>query len=1082
MRRAFVWHLTSFLAPCIFFCLHSKGLAQFSDLDLEFFENEIRPILVENCNECHSSEAEFLEGGLDVSSRISIVEGGDTGPAIIPNDAATSLLIQAVKYEGPYEMPPSTKLSPEKIKLLEEWVDRGAPWPPHDDQRQTIAKEVFDIESRKSQHWCWQPIQAIDAPTVDDGSWPLDDLDKFILRKLEENGVSPAPGCDRQTWIRRVYFDVIGLPPTREQIRAFVNDVSDSAYEKVIDGLLASPQFGERWARHWMDLFRYAETYGHEFDYPIQHAFQYRDYLIRAFNQDVPYNEFIREHVAGDLLPNPRLHPEQHYNESVIGTGFWFLGEATHAPVDVKNDEAGRIDNQIDVLCKTFLGMTVACARCHDHKFDAISTQDYYALAGYLQSSRRQLALLDPKQKIASTRKLAIDVAGKANQVMNDELNVFKRIKAETWQEFLTKSFGEMKDRPSAAKVRFDKIASLKQVENATHPFHSLRWLANEVEFLELQTKKFASDWEQQNQQYQAFIANSHLFEDFDDGIPQDWFLTGNVHYPTVTEVFCSATGNLVEHAGQFSSGSLGAKFQGVLRSPTFELTHDQIAVRVRGRASRIRLIIDGYVMDVHNPLLFNGCRQEVVQDNRFEWSVLKADVKNYKGHRAYLEFIDHGDGFLQVDEIRFLNRGSPRPVDPPSQLAQWTVEQKTGDRKMLIQSLASGLFRLLNEHPMDAEYCEVVSLIADHSNLGGGFKAYRQQIKRLEKGLPKPIKVIAMTEGTPEDEFLFIRGNSSTLGEKVPRRFLTALTKADSGETHETNGSGRLELADRIADPSNPLTTRVAVNRIWRHLTGRGIVKSVDNFGVLGAAPSHPELLDYLANEFAKQGWSVKGMIRRIALSRTYRMSSTVRPSIEASDPDNQWLHRARVRRLEGEAIRDSILKTAGSLNEKMYGPSVEIHLTDFMPGRGRPRNGGPLDGAGRRSLYIKIRRNFLSPMMLAFDTPIPFNTIGNRHQSNVPAQALILMNDPFVLQQAEIWAKKLIAESSTNAARVQVAFETALGRPPTQSEEQFFQEFVSIQAAELGLDEEAAGEDPVVWRDLCHVIFNMKEMVYIK
>ena len=373
---------------------------KFDEAQIEFFEAKVRPLLVKRCYKCHGPDAKKLEGGLSLATRNATVTGGDTGPAIEPGNAKKSLLIDAINYGDVYEMPPDSKLSDEEIAILTKWVEMGAAWTPGEKTEQARAK--FDLQQRIKNHWVWQPVKPPALPKVRQADWPRDGLDYFILQKLEAANLKPAPAADRHTWIRRVYFDLIGLPPTTAQVEVFVNDNSDEAFEKVVDELLRSPHFGERWARHWMDLVRYAETCGHEFDYPIPQAYQYRDYLIRAFNADVPFDQFIKEHLAGDLLPNPRKHPTEDFNESLIATGFWFLDEATHAPVDVRGNEAGHIDNRLDVMSKSFLGLTVACARCHDHKFDAITTKDYYGLAGFLQSSRRQMGMLDPQEKIAS--------------------------------------------------------------------------------------------------------------------------------------------------------------------------------------------------------------------------------------------------------------------------------------------------------------------------------------------------------------------------------------------------------------------------------------------------------------------------------------------------------------------------------------------------------------------------------------------------------------------------------------------------------------------------------------------------------
>ena len=1071
----------------LFSCvLNSCSTAQSPRSDLEFFENKIRPIFVEHCYECHSQNGESVEAGFNVDSREAILKGGDTGPALIPGDAAASLLIDAVNYRGFYEMPPSSKLPKEKIAMLEAWVNRGAPFPNHDGHQDTQTKE-FDLESRRDEHWCWTPIGSPEIPDVDDNNWPLDPMDRFVLSRLVEHDLTPNSDCDRSTWIRRVYFDLVGLPPAPEEIEEFVNDQSEAAYEKVVDGLLESGHFGERWARHWMDLVRYAETCGHEFDYPIEHAYQYRDYLIRAFNDDVPYDDLIREHVAGDLIKNPRKHKNKHFNESVIGTGFWFLGEAVHGPVDVKADEAGRIDNQIDVMCKTFLGLTVACARCHDHKFDAISTKDYYALSGFLQSSRRQVALLDPGHRIQSKRDEISRLVKSGNDLVKSSVADLKSVDAKKWLKLINEAF----DNPSESDAElssqtessnpFNDLLTDKKIQDAKHPMHVLHWLGNELPMFSMQLEQLGSEWHRRDDRYKNFLAASKLFEGFDNGIPDNWFLTGHAFQSFRQSLNFSPLGGMVEPGGVVSTGQFGSRFQGVMRSPTFELTHDKIAIRAKGRKSMIRLIIDGYVMDVHNALLFNGCKIELVDDQKFTWNLLKADTKNYKGHRAHLEFIDHGEGFLAIDEIRLLNATDPEPVDRPSLLTKKILDQSPQNLDDFRNATARALSELVRAKEMEGQHCDLVSKLIPVSENSTKLKSVASEISELNQKTPKPTRVLAMTDGTPEDEYLFIRGNSNTLGEKVPRQFLTALNTASDADTR-FQGSGRLELANRIARLENPLASRVIVNRLWHHLIGQGLVRSVDNFGVLGEKPTHPQLLDYLARGFCDDGWSLKKMIRRIVLSRTYRMSSEINEQAKQIDPENNWLHRAHVKRLEGETIRDSMLQVAGRLDSRMFGPGVPVHLTEFMQGRGRPRASGPLDGERRRSIYLQIRRNFLSPMMLAFDTPIPFNTIGKRHQSNVPAQALILMNDPFVIEQSQQWAENIASVQDSTEEKIAHIFKRAFGRKATEQEIRDAVQFLSSQGKAYDLDPESVMQDPLVWKDLCHVVFNMKEFIYIK
>ena len=375
-----------------------EDLAGFDEGSLEFFEKEVRPILVGRCFECHAGGDRAPKGGLRLDSRDAILKGGDTGPAVSLSDPATSLFLSAINYGDIYQMPPKSKLPSSELAVLTKWVLARLPWPKNSSAAVGKVKP-FDLAARAAEHWCWRPVQDIGPPEVKQTDWPVSTIDRFILAKLESRGLKPASPADRRVLLRRTYFDLIGLPPTPDEVEQFVQDQEDRAFEKVVDRLLDSVHFGERWARHWLDLTRYAETRGHEFEPIIPNAWQYRDYVIRAFDADVPYNRFLTEHIAGDLIEprwrtSPAASPPNAFpvNESILGTAFWFLGEEVHSPVDVRKDETDRMDNRLDVMSKTFLGLTVACARCHDHKFDAISQRDYYALAGFaISGSYRQI-------------------------------------------------------------------------------------------------------------------------------------------------------------------------------------------------------------------------------------------------------------------------------------------------------------------------------------------------------------------------------------------------------------------------------------------------------------------------------------------------------------------------------------------------------------------------------------------------------------------------------------------------------------------------------------------------------------------
>ncbi|HUQ69593.1 MAG TPA: DUF1549 domain-containing protein, partial [Planctomycetaceae bacterium] len=364
---------------------------------IEFFEKRVRPVLVERCQKCH--DAKQHKGGLRLDSRAAVMRGGDTGPAVVAGDPKSSLLIEAVRYDPDgYQMPPTGKLPDDAIAALTEWVRQGAPWPGEINVTAGTSKE-FDLAAR-AQHWSFQPVRAVAPPSVTRDDWCRTPVDRFTLSKREQAGLSPAAEAEKRVLIRRVTYELTGLPPTPDEVAAFLIDDAPDAYERLIDRLLASPRYGERWARHWLDLVRYAETAGHEFDYEIPYAWRYRDYVIRALNDDLPYDRFVVEHFAGDLLPDPRREPQTGVNESAVATGFYWFGQGKHSPVDIRAEECDTVDNQLDVIGKTFQGLTIACARCHDHKFDAIRQADYYAFAGFLQSSRRTVTDVGPPERV----------------------------------------------------------------------------------------------------------------------------------------------------------------------------------------------------------------------------------------------------------------------------------------------------------------------------------------------------------------------------------------------------------------------------------------------------------------------------------------------------------------------------------------------------------------------------------------------------------------------------------------------------------------------------------------------------------
>jgi len=716
----------------------------------------------------------------------------------------------------------------------------------------------------------------------------------------------------------------------------------------------------------------------------------------------------VKEHIEGDLYASPRRHPEERFNESALATGFWFLGEATHAPVDSKADEANRIDNQIDVMFRSFLGLTVACARCHDHKFDAISTKDYYAMSGFLQSSRRQYRVVDSHRKFEKAVKEIEQYRHKIGRATSDFHPILANMNAEELHEKLPNV------KPPILTSRVSSPPQNARPGDVEFPIdHAAYW--------KLDGHAFANA--------KRMLVNNDKLE--------------------------------LSRYKSFSSAGNGPMFSGVAHSSTFDIDHKFIHVRMKSKKARVELVVDGVRMHEFNALLYRGLIHKDVNHDNYRWLTIGGELNLHLGHKAWLEFQDRGEGYFSVDRVVFSNDSSP----PSGPRREFTVDEIP---KLVSEGYANEIISWMLDQNLD----NIPSLKKSADEI----RDCLREIQTINEELPEPKFALSITDGFPEDEFVFVRGNHQMTGQVAPRQFLTAIVGTDES-IDRRSGSGRTHLAQQIAHPSNPLTSRVIVNRVWHHLFGRGIVRSVDNFGVLGEKPSHPELLDHLADEFVKDGWSLKRLIRRLMLTDAYARSSTPTSKTSDIDPENIWLSRANVRRLQGEAIRDSILSASGQLDLKMFGRSVPVHITPFMNGRGRPRNSGPLDSNGRRSIYIETRRNFLSPMMLAFDTPIPFNAIGLRSVSNVPAQALILMNDPLVIQQSEKFAKRIVEQQNGIEQRIEGAYLIAFARKPDEDEMEKSIAFIKNHANRLKLDVDSQK----VWADFCHVVFNVKEFIWL-
>lgn len=1027
------------------------------DADSEFFEKQVRPILAARCFECHSEKSAKAKGGLRLDSRAATLKGGDTGPAVVPGKLKESLLVDAVNYGELYQMPPKGRLPADEVATLTKWVERGAPWPADGNSAKVGAVSAeFDLAKRKADHWCWQPIQALAPPIVKDQFWPREAIDRFILSKLENQNLRPTADAEARTLIRRVYFDLIGLPPSVEEVEQFVS--GEDSYEQVVDRLLASPRFGERWGRHWLDLVRYAESRGHEFDYTIPNAFEYRDYVIRALNADVPYDQFVTEHVAGDLLAQPRLHPTERFNESIIATGFWFLGEWCHSPVDIRKDECDRIDNMLDVFSKTFLGVTVACARCHDHKFDAISQKDYYSLAGYLQSSSYRLTRFGQGNEDRRVTGDLSTIEAKYRPRIAATLAKSLRGKVDELAVALASDIEQRKDALSVLESDLQGARTIVDYANVTEG----QWMA--------EGPTFGSGPVRAGQLILTGDAEAPLEIATYSAARRDWA------WPELKSI----------PGGDNDPGRLNGWLRAgrTLKTPTFTLQNGVIHYLIEG-VGHVYAAVDSHVM-INGPLHTELLKETGgTSDLPMRW--ITQDLSRYAGHRVHLEFSPKEDEDFRV---LMVVEGSDRPTAPGNRSNRLVTRESAASatREVIAETLDLLAADRIADDSVSQDRAVLANWLISQAGLlepsSGELARLLAEFAAARQAVLKAIHAesrlcLAMWDGTPVDEHVLIRGNHKTVGAVAGRGMLEAI-QGSAGREQRAGTNDRRDLAKRLTDPENPLVGRVIVNRVWQHLMGRGIVPSVDNFGVLGQPPTHPELLDYLASEFVRDGWSIKRLVRRIALSSTYRQKTELRkqkPEAEL-DPQNLLFHRQNLKRLEGETIRDAMLAISGRLDTSMYGPSVPVYLTPFMQGRGRPKDSGPLDGSGRRSIYTAVRRNFLSPMMVAFDTPAPFTTIGRRNSSNVPAQALILMNDPFVSGEAKLWAAKTLADKSSSATeRIRRMYHAAFGRGPNDAETTAASEFLATQADER----ECTPNDERVWTDLGHVLFNVKEFVLV-
>lgn len=890
-RRQTTPRLRVLLMACALGC-RALAESQPDPAQLEFFESRIRPVLVEACYQCHSTGAGKSKGGLLLDSRDALRKGGDTGPAIVPGDPEKSLLIRAVRHAGDdVQMPPASaggKLAAAKIADLEHWVGMGAPDPRT--ANTTPKPGVQAAFERAGEHWAFQPIRQPALPVVQNRRWGRTPVDAFVLARLEANGLKPAPAADPRTRLRRVYFDLLGLPPTPAETAAFLADTSPDAWERVVERLLASPHYGERWGRYWLDVARYADTKGYVFQEERRYAFShtYRDYVIRAFNEDLPFDRFLVEQIAADQLP---LGEDK---RALAAMGFLTLGRR------FLNDPNDIIDDRLDVVVRGTMALTIGCARCHDHKFDPLTVQDYYGLHGVFASSEEPVEkpLLGPLRETADYaaflgQRSAIEARQEAE--IQNEVQKWRRDERARTPDYLLAAHAAAKLPAGANRETFAG-------ERKVTPRVLDRWI--------------------------GFLTNAAARP---DPVFAPWFAFGALPETGFTEAARELSARL---AADGAAPPLNPQVRQAFAGTVPASLKDVAAIYGR---------------------LFEAADQ--------------ADAKT-------------GGADAALEAVRLCLHGESAPPNVPE--------------------------------------AEVRELIARH--LDNVTVKYRQEIEALNWTHPgAPARGMVMTDrAQPQDSRVFIRGNPGNPGAPAPRRFLEVL--AGRERKPFAHGSGRLELAEAITRPDNPLTARVLVNRVWGWHFGTALVRTPSDFGVRTEPPVQRELLDWLAASFVERGWSVKQLHRLIVNSSTYLQASEPEPAAGLRDPENQLLHHFNRRRLDFEAMRDTLLAASGALDPAVGGLPVDI--TQQPP-------------SGRRTVYGFIDRQNLPGLFRTFDFASPDTSSAQRFATTVPQQALFMLNSPFVVEQARrLLKREELASLAADADRLDAMYRLLFQRPPRPDE----------------------------------------------
>ena len=1128
-----LFHKKQFFYACLvllIICGSSFGICENvpNEQDAEFFERKIRPLLVKKCYACHSREKEE-SGGLLLDSKPGWQRGGDSGLVIVPGDPDGSRLIKAVRWKtSDLLMPPQDaggRLQDAEITDLETWIRSGA-FDPRTEEPPVIPRKAWAQEFQERREW-WslQPIVSPQEPLISESLWNTSPIDRFVLDRMVREGLTPSSLENPETLLRRATLVLTGLPPSFEQTVAFGNLFRRDgivAFVAEVDRLMASPAYGERMARHWLDVVRFTETHGNEWNYDFSNAWRYRDYCIRAFNDDVPYDQFVREHIAGDLLENPRHNDLDNVNESVIATAFYRCGEVNHdSCVDFGVIGYDIVDNQLDTLTKAFLSTTVACARCHDHKMDAVSTKDYHGLLGILRSSRSVQHTLD----MPHVNQSQIDSIRSIKSHLRSAL-------VQQWrQDLITLDAAWL---TSAVTALGDKAPEMTDPLFVWH-----RLLASQSE----SGQKYADTWlgvsaecESEIKRRAAFNAENFVtIADFRKTLPEGWITTGM----GLREGVCAAGNFLPADDGDSAirrilpaglhTSTISEKLNGALRSPTLLRTKAKVSFEVIGGGNSLSRLV------FHNCQL-NYNHQHSIHHPEWSWITIEFPEKT-ESLRPYAELLTFWDNPKFPDPLGTLGKDtenqrqpydehvknpktwwglrrivahdvSETPKDeagfvhtllsaPPPQSAQELVAKYAEAGRSAIEAfgshhatdqdvqwlnwmLARGLLTNRAQQPTQPKGISA----SDKTDAADAIAALVTQYRDVQSQLSLPRTMPGFAdeeEGISQP--LLIRGEYTKPGELIARAYpeaLASLEKSSERSQVPIVGSGRMMVANAISSRDNPLTSRVMVNRLWQWIFGEGLVRTPDDFGHVGMKPTHPELLDHLAQKFVADNWSIKSAIRSMILSRAFCLSSVPNDKSRQQDPDNFFLTRYSARRAEAEVIRDSLLFVSGRLDKTLYGASVHPHRV--TSDNDKRLFVGPLDGHGRRSLYIKSQLMEPPQFLSAFNLPGGKVTQGRRDTSNVPSQSLAMLNDPFVHAMAHAWARLVLEDTSTTVdQRLTQMVNRSLGRSPRESELRRLSKATNDFATIHQVESNDILKDQQVWTDVAHMIYNFKEFIFI-